>query len=89
VRGKMAKKLAKFFSTSLLIVSAGVFFVYANYLKVNGSHHAVGQFKFAYYGMGSPIYISEQDYFVFLRGVRAGLSSSIIALYYLQERRKN
>ena len=86
---KMAKKLGKLFSTALFLVSMLAIFVYGNYLKVRRPHHEVGQFKFASYGMGGrPIYLSAQDYGVLL-GAGVGLASSIIALYYLQERRKN
>lgn len=80
-------RLAKLFPTALLITSLASLFVFGNYIKEHRSGAEFGPFKFAFYGLGDRIYISAQDYII-LSWIGIGLALGIIALYYLDKRRR-
>jgi hypothetical protein len=88
VMKKLLLPLLNYFSSGVLATSLGAFFVYGNYLKVHRSYSEAGQFKYLYYGMGRPIYISAWDYII-LAGIGGGIVLCIIALYYLYKQRRD
>jgi len=84
---ELMSRIADIFSIGLLIASLSAFFVYGNYIKTHRPYIESMKFKFSYYGMGRPIYLSGRDYVILLI-IWLGILCGILTLYYRYRRRK-